>query len=204
MLRIKLCDPILQKGPTCGFVVLAYNGIHSLEEWITRGKSTNITKSGELFNIYVLCDFANSNGLNTLVETWNTFTIIQHLSRGELIGVAYDSGKDHFPFNGHGSCAHWGLIHGYTFTKSSKYTLDNDMKSHNHIPVTMTYFQENQESLSLLVRQGKSKYSRWIPFQVLKDSNQNLEKAKELDPEYYLIPSSLKSSLANLILVFNP
>ena len=199
---MNLGNPILQVGPTCGFVMLAYNGIYTLQEWICKGKESGITISGELFYAKDLCQFANSHGLETVLEPFNDFNIVLHLTLGNMIGLAYDSDKNHFPFNNSGNCAHWGLIHGFTFSKSAAFTinLESSIESNN---LSVEYIRENLENLCFLIRQGKSKYSRWIPSKIIKDSNGNLEYVKsDLNSKLHVIPSSLKSTLANLILVF--
>jgi hypothetical protein len=196
MPKIRLKEAILQKGPTCGFVMLAYMSCISAQDWLERGKESNLTKSGELFNIRDLCNFTNHYGLETIVETFSWERIIEHLKKGSSIGIAYDSDKNHEPFNANGSCAHWGLIHGYSFSPSLKYTLDlsinDDLVDH----------EGSLNDLCFLIRQGKSKYSKWIPCQVLQESNAQLKNPKDLDPNFFKL-DDLSLNLANLIIVFN-
>lgn len=194
MIKIRLKDAILQKGPTCGFVVLAYVSSVSMEEWLERGKLYKITKSGELFNIRDLSEFANSYGLLTRVEMYNCERILEYLKKGQTIGIAYDADKNHVPFCVTGSCAHWGLIHGYAYSSSLKYTLD--------LSDTDAFVNEDSKDLCFLIRQGKSKYSKWIPCQVLQESNAQLKNPKDLDPNFFKI-QDLSQTLANLILVFH-
>ena len=188
--------PILQKGPVCGFVVLAYNGIYTLEEWIQKGKEEGLTISGELFNALDLSKFANKHGLLNRVERYDAFSMVNHLLNGRLIGIPYDSDKNHIPMNANGSFAHWGLIHGFSFDQNLAFSVlsENTRDSKQLI--------QNEKNLNFLIRQGKSKYSRWIPHEILKESNSNLLKVRDnLDPKLYMIPKELENTLANLILL---
>ncbi|XP_059620686.1 actin maturation protease-like [Phlebotomus argentipes] len=147
--------PILQEGPTCGFVTISMllGGVRTADQLFQEAKAKGFTALGEMFSAANLMDILQSQvqfsgSCHLFVGDLNCDEIREALKRGVCLIVPYDSDVNHSPCLRRGHKAHWALITGYL--------IDDDGQFY------------------VIARQGKSRLLGIWPLSVLAESNANL------------------------------
>ncbi|GAB0091923.1 UPF0692 protein CG33108 [Sergentomyia squamirostris] len=148
--------PILQQGPTCGFVTISMllRGNPSADTLFRQAKARGFTAMGEMFSAGNLMEVLKSqqefSGQCYLFEgDLNCDEIRREIMSGACLIVPYDSDVNHAPCLKSGHKAHWALIVGYLID-------DNDQ-----------FF--------VIARQGKSRHLGIWSLSKLAASNANLK-----------------------------
>lgn len=140
---------------------------------------------------------------------------LDHVMKGWPVMIPYDSDANHEPCLRRGKRAHWTVVFGFQVSWPEEDGNDPVMKIITDVSKLSTedrQFIHNKTSLSLLsvlTKQGKSKYTRNWSFQKLIESNKNLvEVADKISRniDSYVTPEggSLVKSLANQVVFFRP
>uniref|UniRef100_A0A1B0DQI3 Actin maturation protease n=1 Tax=Phlebotomus papatasi TaxID=29031 RepID=A0A1B0DQI3_PHLPP len=110
-------EPILQQGPTCGFVTISMllNGASTADQLFQKAKAKGFTAMGEMFSAANLLDILQSqegfSGKCQLFEGHlNCDEIRETLKSDACLIVPYDSDVNHSPCLKKGHKAHWALV----------------------------------------------------------------------------------------------
>ena len=118
----------LQDGPTCGLCALSI-AARSLQHagalpdnvkdesdiaaMVEAARAAGASNNGEMFVADHLADLARSfYGLQASVKAADPAVMIDRLSKGDLILIAYDRDSNNSPRQTSGANAHWALIRG--------------------------------------------------------------------------------------------
>lgn len=191
----KEVTPVLQDGPSCGLVAVVMAaqsfGINLTFDYIfNAAKDRGFTRQGEMFSAndmkILVEDLIDSTVVTSLDMNEDTDVLVQHLIRGGLCLIPYDSDFNHEPCNKRGHKAHWALLTGCgliidTSVCSSKGLTTEDGCVFTASSDTVLSHNLLTESEDILVYglQGKSQYPGVWSLSSLIASNRNLV---EVDP----------------------